>query len=63
LHLDAVDDSGIGAEENRSFDIFDSLYLNVKTDKDIYFYTQMVRLTQPGLSNLTKIAPTITLSL
>ncbi len=56
LHLDAVDSSGKDANDSRNFDIFDSMYLNIKTDKDLYFYTQKVRLTQPGLSNLTKLA-------
>jgi len=39
---------------NATFDIDDSLYLNVKTDKDIYYFGQKVMLTNATSLNLTK---------
>ncbi|MBI2664459.1 VCBS repeat-containing protein [Candidatus Woesearchaeota archaeon] len=39
------------------FDLFNSLYLNVKTDQDVYHYGQMVRLTGAAALNLSKLQP------
>jgi len=56
MHLDAADDLGKAADDLRAFDLFDSVYMNVMTEKNLYFYSQNVRLKAPGLSNLTKVA-------
>ena len=48
--------NGEEVNDTREFDIFDSLYLNVRTGKNVYFYTQKVKLSPPKLSNLTKLA-------
>ncbi|MBI4020454.1 MAG: VCBS repeat-containing protein, partial [Candidatus Aenigmarchaeota archaeon] len=57
LGLDAEDGLGDSAiMASRVFDLFDSLYLNVKTGRDVYFYTQTVRLTPATPSGLSKVA-------
>ncbi|MFQ6120527.1 MAG: hypothetical protein ACE5KE_11680, partial [Methanosarcinales archaeon] len=55
LNISARDELGLNTSSESYFDLFDSLYLNLKTTKDTYYYAEKVKLTPSKSSNLTKM--------
>ncbi|MBI2549170.1 VCBS repeat-containing protein, partial [Candidatus Woesearchaeota archaeon] len=55
ITTNVYDGLGKNARASRYVDIFDSLYLNVKTTKDQYYAGQTVTLQPPKLTNLRRI--------
>jgi len=63
FEINATDELGRNASATDQTDIFDSLFLNIKTTKDMYYYGEQVRLkpktSQPGMKAPVDTTPVL----